>query len=120
MDQREKIEAAVRDLRDRGVGAFTAAPPMFRWLWRFGVNLPPPFFLSFGRAFAIFGGGFAVLWPAVNWLIRGGQLPGPPALEAATALVAGALFGLLMAGYFRLRARRLRLPDWESYAPRAA
>ena len=115
MEQREKIEAAVRDLRGRGVGAFTAAPPIFRWLWRLGVGVPPPLFIPFGKSAIALGVAFAVLWPAVGWLLRGGQFLDSLPVEAATALLGGTLFGISMAGYYRYRARRLRLPAWEQY-----
>jgi hypothetical protein len=37
------------------------------------------------------------------------------AATVATALLAGVLFGLAMAGYYRYFARKHRLPDWSDY-----
>jgi hypothetical protein len=43
----EKIAAAVAELVARGVGKSTAAPILYRILWRLGVHLPPPLFQNF-------------------------------------------------------------------------
>ena len=91
------------------------APFVTCWRRRFGVNVPPPLFIPFGRLAIVLGAGFAVLYPAVKWLLRGGQFRDPLPVEAATALLGGVLFGISMAGYNRYRARKLRLPTWEQY-----
>lgn len=115
MNTREQIDAAVRTLRERGVGALTAAPPMFQALWRVGMLLPPPLFMSFARLAVVAGFAFAVLFAALAWLLRGGTFREGFTLEAASAALAGVLFCVIMAGYFRYRAQRLGLPSWSEF-----
>ena len=49
------------------------------------------------------------------WLFlwRGQDMP--IAVAILVALIAGLLFGVIMAGYYRWRARKLGLPRWEDY-----
>jgi hypothetical protein len=44
---------------------------------------------------------------------RPGNLP--PVAALAATLIAGTLFGVIMAAYYRWRARKLALPPWEDY-----
>jgi cytosine/uracil/thiamine/allantoin permease len=39
----------------------------------------------------------------------------PIAIAVVTSVLAGALFGVIMAAYFRWRARKLALPPWKDY-----
>ena len=115
MEQREKLDAAIDELQNLGVGAFTAAPPLFRLLWRVGVSVPPPLFLPFGRLALGFGAFFAVGWLPLQWLIRGGQLLDRLVVEVTISIVVGAAFGIILAAYYRYRARSLRLPSWAEF-----
>jgi len=112
VELRERMDAAVRELERLGVEGFTAAPPLFRLLWRVGVDVRPPLFLPFGRFALLSGSFFAVGWFALRWLGRGGQLMGTVEFEVTLAIVTGAAFGILLAAYYRHRARSLQLPSW--------
>ena len=65
MTQSEKVAHLISELKAKGINQYTTAPPMFRALWAFGVDVPPPFFihffplallvgLPFGAAMAVF------------------------------------------------------------------
>jgi hypothetical protein len=118
MAPRQKIDAAVRYLRARKVSAGTAAPPLYRLLWALGVPVPPPHFQSFPALALAMGVPFGLLLGVV--LTFAG--PGNPALPigAGMGLVAGALFGLSMAGYYRRSAARMNLPRWADFDPEPA
>jgi hypothetical protein len=103
----------MHDLAQRGVGAFTVAPPFFRLLWALGVELPPPLFLGFITLTVVMGGFFAASWGVLMWLAW--QLSAPAVAAAAGG--AGLLFGLSMAVYYRVKAAELGLPSWSDYPP---
>lgn len=119
MTHREKVDRLLSDLAQRGVGRYTAAPPLYRLLWRLGIEVPPPFFASFRSLALLMGVLFGVAWGLFMWLLVWRPDHVPPALAAATALIAGTLFGVIMAAYYRWRASKLALPRWEDYPPQA-
>jgi len=45
----------LNDLAQRGVKKYTAAPPLYRALWRLGVDPKPPLFASFWSNTLILG-----------------------------------------------------------------
>jgi membrane associated rhomboid family serine protease len=134
MTHRQKVDHLIEELRSRGLGASTVAPPLFRLLWALGLETPPPLFWRFipltllmGVFFGFFWGLFMAL-AFLIWLVLGEGLwlghGGGPLLSrgifgltvvAGGAAVAGLLFGLVMAAYSRWKAAQLRLPSWENY-----
>jgi uncharacterized protein DUF6404 len=108
----EKIDLAVEELRTRRVRKATAAPLLYRLLWRLGVAIPPPLFQSFLGAAVLHGlligvpiGAFLACWDR--------RLAPVGATYYGT--IAGAIYGLLMATYLRWQARRLGLPRWADF-----
>ena len=117
MDAREKIDATIEFLKSRKVAEPTAAPPLWRLLWRLGFLLPPPHFLGFftvalltGVPFGVgtslvflpifYGLGFRIEW----WM-------------GAAWVALGAFFGLSLATFYHRSARRLNLPEWSNFDP---
>lgn len=119
MDAREKIEAALAHLKERGVKPMTAAPPVWRLFWRLGVDVPPPHFLGFGPHTLLLG-----LLFLVPWLLCGGaflMLVGAPVRWsfAVGGVFTALLFGALNAAHAHWRAARLGLPSWRDFDPHA-
>jgi hypothetical protein len=113
MTPREKIDRALSDLTERGVGASASAPPMWRTAWRLGPEIPPPHFMAFGPLALLTGCVFGPLWAlAMRLLVWQGQ--GWPFTLAAGA-ASGVLFGLGLALYYRRSAQRLGLTSWDRY-----
>lgn len=113
---REKIDAAVAYLKARKVGGSTAAPPLWRLFWALGIHVPPPHFLGFFAAFLVTGVPFTLLMTPLLFVIQPGVgLEYAAFMGAATGLI----FGLLMAAYYRVAARRLGLPPWSEFRPGA-
>ncbi len=123
MTHRRKVEHLIEELGNQGVGTYTAAPPLFRLLWALGLEVPPPFFLGFGKLTLLmgtfFGALWGVLWGVGMWLSAWqGEMPVGIAVAITTlaAVFAGLTFGLVMAWYTRWKAARLGLPaSWEDY-----
>lgn len=113
MTRKGKIEYMLNDLAQKGVGKYTAAPPVYRALWRLGFDVAPPPFAAFWSNALLMGGFFAVAWGVFMWLaVWQGPLSARIILMPA---VAGTSFGIAMATYHRWRWRKLRLPRWEDY-----
>ena len=47
MDHQAKVQAMYRHMDALGVSRSTAAPPLWRLLWRAGIEIPPPLFIPF-------------------------------------------------------------------------
>jgi hypothetical protein len=118
LDHSATVDAYIAEMAALGVGTYTAAPPFFRLLWGMGLRIPPPMFMGYVPLTLITGGIFAVLWGLGMWLIAWRTQSGMPAwLAIVVSLLAGLLFGLGMASYYRSRSRKLPLPSWQNYLP---
>ena len=122
MTHRDKLTAMYRHIAILGVSKGTAAPPIFRLLWRLGIEVPPPLFISFIPAALGMGVFFGFFWGLVMWAILWSRQGMSFGLMASPSLVAGVLFGLSMAAYYRYLARKYELPSWADYtgAPQRA
>jgi hypothetical protein len=121
-----KIRAAVDGLAARGVPRWIIAPPLYRLAWLAGFRLPPPLFQSYAQILLTNTLGFGLLGvlfisPTVVLMD-----PGVPprvlrltllAVIPAASLFIGFVYGLAIGGFFRARARELRLPPWRSFRP---
>jgi hypothetical protein len=58
---------------------------------------------------------FTVGWGLVMWLFFWWRLDMPLAAMVVPAVLAGALFGLIMAGYYLRLSRKHGLPSWAEY-----
>lgn len=124
MRHRQKVERLLEEARRHGVGSNTIAPPLFRLFWAMGLHVPPPPFLGFAAAAFLMGTVFAVLFALVSgvllWLLFWQGVPfGTLVLRMLLmAGIAGPLYGLWAAWFFRRQAERLGLPrSWKNYAP---
>jgi len=115
MNHQQKTELLVSDLASRGVGKMTIAPPAFALAWKLGIPIPPPHFLSFGTLALMMGGFFGVFWGILMWLVFWKRETLPAGGAFVASLIAGILYGLVMASYYRWKARKLGLPSWRDY-----
>jgi hypothetical protein len=115
MNHAEKIKLMFDDLPRRGVAAGTFAPPLYRMLWKFGVQIPPPHFSSFTFLFFFQGGFFGIFWGLLMGLLFWTPFRLPLWPFAFASISAGVLFGLCMATYYRWQARKHHLPCWHDY-----
>jgi tetratricopeptide (TPR) repeat protein len=107
-----KVRAALEMLAAAGIGR-SNTPPIYRLLWRLGLDVPPPHFAGFVSNCANTGIAFGV----IAWVYLLGRFNAPTAripqfLEFSAA--AGLLVGVSMAVYFRHGATKYRLPPWSS------
>ena len=115
MTHSEKLEQMQKHLAEIGVSPSTAAPPIWKLLWRLGIDIPPPLFMGFWSSAAFMGTFFGVFWGILMWLILWSRQDMPISLALAAPAFAGVLFGLCMAAYFRHLAHKHKLPSWAAY-----
>jgi hypothetical protein len=109
MTNDEKIAYYLRDMRQRGIGRFRAAPPLNRLLWRLGIKIRPLAFASFWSLFWLCAGFYFSFFIILQWV-------GHHSITGLSVIVLGAAAcGGLIAGDVRRRARKLALPRWEDY-----
>ncbi|MGB7196123.1 MAG: DUF6404 family protein [Collimonas pratensis] len=105
----QAVNQALDKLATTGIWRGNYAPPLYRLLWRAGCNVPPPHYAGFMRNFLFNGIWFACVWGAIMWFAVWPQ-SGISGLHALLlAAIAGAVFGLAMAFYYRHGARKYQL-----------
>ena len=115
MKHSEKVDAMQRHLVPLGFSPYTLAPPAWRMMRQAGLQTPPTIFMGFLPL--AFGTGlfFAIGWGLLMWVFLWWREGMTVAATAGTSLLAGVLFDLAMAGYYRYFARKHRLPAWSDY-----
>lgn len=108
----QRRDAAFRLMDAAGVKPGLSRPPLWRLLWRLGVEIPPPLFMS-GWGRALFSGlSFAVFWGALMWLLIWRAQEFPPMAAIGSAVFAGLLFGAMTTAVSLRKRRKLGLPPW--------
>jgi len=119
----KRMMDVVAELQSQGVRPYRAAPPLFRLLWRCGVHIPPPYYLSFAQGAAVSG----IFYGLVMWifaqlaLVADYEFSALPVSNSARfaymwrfltieCIIGGLAFGVCMGLYFRWKAKKLRLP----------
>lgn len=128
MTHAEKLRCMAQHLGALGIPRSSFAPPVYRALWRMGIELPPPLFTPIAPLALAMGLPFAMVWAvltyvslyAVHVFMPAAVLTAPIRFIAVAALGAGAVFGVVMAASIRRRARKLDLPPWSRYQGRSA
>jgi hypothetical protein len=107
-----EVNAALGILKTTGIWRSNYAPFLHRMFWRAGVSIPPPHFASFGFNVVFMGAWFGAVWGLWMWLFVWSQR-GMSGVEAVFAsILSGVFFGLIVALYYRIRARKYNLPSW--------
>lgn len=107
IDSGSRRLSALGILASTGMWKSSYAPPIYRLLWRLGVDVPPPHFAGFWSNLAFCGCFFATGFGLYRWIFR------CDFVEAAQdAAWGGLLFGLLMASFYALGRRAHALPPW--------
>jgi len=111
----DRIRAALRLLDDKGLPRTQSAPLLHRTLWRMGVAVPPPILAGFRTNALVQGLLFGLFWCALMWLLLWQSGERPLGLLLGAGLLAGGLFGVVMAFLMRSLQRQRRLPEWRQF-----
>lgn len=101
MARSEKVKSMLAELKEQGVSDDLASPPLWRFLWRLGLNVPPPFYLPWYFNALIFGAGFGGIYYYFSLLKFDWTFPWVFSMCVA--------FGLSIAIYYVRKARKLNL-----------
>lgn len=109
----DRVARAMAELHASSINSLNYAPPMFRIARRLGMRPRPPHYMSFTRAAVLLGPAFGVLWGTLMWFVQWQGTDMAPVVAMASSVLAGVLFGLLMAGYYRWAGSQAGLTKWE-------
>ena len=113
----EKRVAALELLAAKGLWHRTYAPTLVKWLWRLGLEVPPPHFAGFLGTFAISGGVFGLFWGLVMWFAVWSRSGLALQIAVVFSALAGLVIGLSFATYYRTSARKHAIPRWSDFQP---
>jgi hypothetical protein len=105
---------ALAILEQTGMLRSNYASPIFRLLWRLGLDVPPPDFVGFWPLAAGTTLWFGVAWGGFMWFVVWRQQHLAPYLALMGACCAGLMFGVAMAGYYAWGRKKYKLPRWET------
>lgn len=112
-DYSDRLDRAVAELEASGISRLNHAPPLFRLARALGLKARPPHYMSFARATLMLGPFFGIIWGLFMWLIEWRSAGMPWQGVVLASVLAGVLFGLMMAGYYRWAANRAGLSEWK-------
>ena len=111
----DRVLEAVKDIKS---SPYSKVPPLYRLAWRLGLMIPPPPLAGFWCNVFFLGLAFTIGWGGVMALLHALSAATWPAVGGIAlligALVAGLLFGLMMALYWSVKRRGHDLPRWQS------
>lgn len=110
----KKKERALALMAEKKMWRSNYAPPLLRLLWTLGAQIPPPTFMPFWLNVFCFGGFFGSVWGLFMWFTTWQNQGHNVLMAVQSSLLAGVLFGLVMALYHYWRKRVNKLPDWGS------
>ncbi|EPK3953646.1 DUF6404 family protein, partial [Serratia marcescens] len=85
----------------------------YKKLWKYGVQIPPPPFCPFWLNTLTFGFFFGMAWGGVMFVLTISISSFSNGVILYYSILAGLLFGLVMAAFHRWRKTVNRLPDWD-------
>ncbi|MDV6315312.1 DUF6404 family protein [Idiomarina sp. HP20-50] len=114
MSFEERKRAALDELARSKIWQSNYQPPLLLFMWWLRKEAKPPHYNSFLRNTLSFGVFFGFFWGVVMWLLAWRTTGMPVLIAVLGSLLAGGLFGLSMALYYRISARKNNLPKWEN------
>ncbi len=111
-----KVESSLRILAASGLPAAIYAPPIHRFLWKRGFNVPPPhlnrFIFNLLEHWAL----FAVVMGITKWLFAWFRhdISTPLSDLLPSAAFSGLIWGFAMAAYYWYGKQDRNLPSWSS------
>jgi hypothetical protein len=112
MNFEEKCNFEIKELEAAKIWKSNHNPPIFKLVRKLGFKVPFPHYNSFLNNALSNGIFFGVIWGASMYFISWNQGNLPIVIMLASALFAGAFFGLAMASYFRYSFKKHKLTPW--------
>ncbi len=108
----DKVDAFLREAESEGIPRWNVAPPVYRFFWWVGIEIPPPSFLSRQFVVALEGLFFSLVF--FLFFFQFFSL-----VEAAVCALGTGIMYSLVAGiqHFDMSCQLGDLPSWERYLP---
>ncbi|MGB7269435.1 MAG: DUF6404 family protein [Albidovulum sp.] len=111
-----RFEKAMQELARSGIWKSNHNPPVLR-LWRaVGLASRPPHYADFGTNLLVCALYFGPMWGLFMWFFVWKDKGMPIDGAVMGSILAGGLFGMGMAYYYKVSARRAKLSKWEDLA----
>jgi uncharacterized membrane protein YagU involved in acid resistance len=114
MSFQDKLEAAQKELTEANIWKSNHNPPISVLLRKIGFNIRPFHYCSFKSNFLTASLWFGVVWGFLMWFTSWKNDNMPFQVALFTSLLAGLLFGLFMALYYKRSAKKNNLSDWHT------
>ncbi|MDD1780170.1 DUF6404 family protein [Enterovibrio sp. ZSDZ35] len=112
MSFEQHLDKAHKVLIEHGFLASSINPVIYRLARKLGLKVPPPQFATFSANILLGTIWFGTLWGIIMWFMQWNNL-GVSLLYAFNAsMTTGLIFGLMMASWYKLSAKRKKLPNW--------
>ncbi len=108
----EKLSKAIEEMNQAGIARHTHSPPVFRFMWRIGLNIRPLFYSNLASIFLFMGIGFATLYWMIKSLLFGSTSHIHPIATLVEVSIAGLGFGAFVALYYRWGRKKYGLSKW--------
>ena len=109
----KKCKLVAKELASSGIRQSNSNPPLLKLLRKVGVKVVPPHYRSFFSnalsSGAYFGPVWGILMYFMLWRYQGLHLVG----ALTSSCLAGLIFGICMASYYKYSARINKLTPWE-------
>lgn len=112
-DYELKFSAAMEELASAGVQKSAHATGALHLAKALGFKPRPPLYASVLSNTISLGAIFAIVWGLLMYVFAWGASNVPIYVALGAAIIAGLLFGLLMAFFFRFVRRRKKLTCWD-------
>ncbi|MGF1698699.1 DUF6404 family protein [Vibrio lamellibrachiae] len=116
MSYESQLQAAHKQLEDKGVWTSNFNPPIAKLLRFCGLKFPPPYYQNFMINFSFSSIVFGLLFSVLNWFINTQSLNKPITQLILKGVCGGLLFGLIMSVFYLVRRKQLGLSSWEDLA----
>lgn len=113
MSYQSKLEKAQAELAKTGMRESNYNPPLFMLLIKLGLKIKPVHYNSFIKNFTFSAIYFGLIWGFLMWFTTWSTNRLPIVNAVATSIVAGILFGLIMALYYKRSAAKHKLSKWD-------
>ena len=114
MSFQNKLEAAQKELNEANIWKSNHTPQIVVLLRKLGFNIRPFHYCSFKSNFITASLWFGIIWGIIMWFTSWKNDHMPIQIAIFTSLLAGVVFGLFMALYYKRSAKKNNLSNWHT------
>lgn len=114
MSFEQHLDRAHALLLSKGFLPASINPIVYRLARKAGLKVPPPQFCTFSVNTLLGTLWFGTLWGVIMWVMQWQSLGVSIWYATNASLITGLFFGLMMASWYKLAAKRKQLPAWQA------